>query len=162
MDNLYIALNKEFEIPIDNLEVYLEKTCAVAAERPLDEKIIRILKKLSALLWQRYQISRGECSELQCTLSEELLLNSERLRTLTILRRDEKKYQERLQKNSWLLERVRERGRTHIRIAREAQDLKRYVEEQKETIVQLKKDINRLKKKCGRQNRPSSQNYRVG
>jgi hypothetical protein len=58
MDNLYIALNKEFEIPIDNLEVYLEKTCAVAAERPLDEKIIRILKKLSALLWQRYQISR--------------------------------------------------------------------------------------------------------
>ncbi len=59
-------------------------------------------------------------------------------------------------------ERVRERGRTHIRIAREAQDLKRYVEEQKETIVQLKKDINRLKKKCGRQNRPSSQNYRVG
>jgi predicted RNase H-like nuclease (RuvC/YqgF family) len=59
-------------------------------------------------------------------------------------------------------ERVRERGRTHIRIAREAQDLKRYVEEQKETIVQLKKDINRLKKKCGKQNRPSSQNYRVG
>lgn len=57
---------------------------------------------------------------------------------------------------------MRERGRTHIRIAREAQDLKRYVEEQKETIVQLKKDINRLKKKCGKQNQTSSQNYRVG
>lgn len=91
-----------------------------------------------------------------------MLLNSERLRTLTILRRDEKKYQDRLQKNSWLLERVRERGRTHIRIAREAQDLKRYVEEQRETIVQLKKDISRLKKKCGRQNHTSSQHYRVG
>ncbi|KZS07177.1 Uncharacterized protein APZ42_029161 [Daphnia magna] len=142
MDNLCIALNKEFDIPIDNLEVYLEKTCAAAAEQPLDDK--------------------GECSELQCTLSEELLLNSERLRTLTILRRDEKKYQDRLQKNSWLLERVRERGRTHIRIAREAQDLKRYVEEQRETIVQLKKDISRLKKKCGRQNHTSSQHYRVG
>ena len=60
-----------------------------------------------------------------------------------------------------LQERVRERGRTHIRIAREAQDLKRYVDEQKETIVQLKKDISRLKKKCGRQNHASSQQYRV-
>ena len=58
MDNLYIVVNKEPEICIDKLEVYLEKTCAVAAERPLDEKAIRILKKLSALLWQRYQTSR--------------------------------------------------------------------------------------------------------
>lgn len=58
MDNLCIALNKEFDIPIDNLEVYLEKTCAAAAEQPLDDKVICTLKKLSALLWQRYQISR--------------------------------------------------------------------------------------------------------
>ncbi len=58
MENLCVTLNKEPEISIDDLEVYLEKTCAVAAERPLDEKVVRILKKLSALLWQRYQISR--------------------------------------------------------------------------------------------------------
>lgn len=58
MDKICIALNKESEIPIDKLEIFLEKTCAAAVERPLDEKIIRILKKLSALLWQRYQISR--------------------------------------------------------------------------------------------------------
>lgn len=31
------------------------------------------------------------------------MLNSERLRTLTVLRRDEKKFQDRLQKNRWLL-----------------------------------------------------------
>lgn len=31
------------------------------------------------------------------------MVNSERLRTLTVLRRDEKKYQDRLQKNRWLL-----------------------------------------------------------
>lgn len=47
-------------------------------------------------------------------------------------------------------ERVRERGRTHIRIAKEAQDLKRDVDEQKEEISQLKREINRLNKKCDR------------
>lgn len=55
---------------------------------------------------------------------------------------------------------MQERGRTHIRIAREAQDLKRCVEEQKETIVQLKKDINRLKKKCGKRNHSNSHQSR--
>ena len=34
---------------------------------------------------------------------QELMVNSERLRTLIILRRDEKMYQDRLQKNRWLL-----------------------------------------------------------
>lgn len=58
MDDLYIVLNKEPEISIADLEVYLEKTCANAAEQPLDENVIRLLKKLSGLLWQRYQISR--------------------------------------------------------------------------------------------------------
>lgn len=47
-------------------------------------------------------------------------------------------------------ERVRERGRTHIRIAQEAQELKNHVTEQQETINQLKKEISRLKKKCDR------------
>lgn len=52
------TLGKDPEVPIDNFEVYLEKMCAIAAERPLDESVIRVLKKMSALLWQRYQISR--------------------------------------------------------------------------------------------------------
>jgi len=45
---------------------------------------------------------------------------------------------------------VRERGGTHIRIAKEAQELKSHVSEQQETINELKKEISRLKKKCDR------------
>lgn len=58
MEDLFGTLNKEPEISVTDLEVYLENTYAIAAVRPLDENVIRVLKKLSALLWQRYQISR--------------------------------------------------------------------------------------------------------
>lgn len=54
------------------------------------------------MVYELFQM-QVECSELQKDVSEELWLNSERLRTLTFLRRDEKKLQDRLQKNHWLL-----------------------------------------------------------
>lgn len=45
-------------IPLDDVEIYLEKLFAISAERPLDDRTLITLRKLGALLWQRYQLSR--------------------------------------------------------------------------------------------------------
>ena len=45
-------------IPLDDVEIYLEKLFMVSSERPLDDKTLVTLRKLGALLWQRYQLSR--------------------------------------------------------------------------------------------------------
>lgn len=45
-------------IPLDDVEFYLEKVFLISSERPLDDKTLITLRKLGALLWQRYQLSR--------------------------------------------------------------------------------------------------------
>jgi len=52
------STNKGSEISIDELEIYLENACSSAARKPLDVKALKVLHKLSTLLWQRYQLSR--------------------------------------------------------------------------------------------------------
>lgn len=42
----------------ENLQAFLEKTCAAMSEHPADETSIKMCRKLSQLLSKRHQISR--------------------------------------------------------------------------------------------------------